>query len=210
MTDIDAAAVARTIAAAEHEVRRLGHAVVGTEHLLLGLLADEFSDVAALLRRAGVTASATRHMVAEVVVVAEVAAEAEPGAPIDLTARARRAIDRAGRFARRALADDVTDEHLLLGVLDVEGLACQVLRRLDVDPEQLRTALDDGPSTSTPPDPVGPEPVDDDPLAGPICADCGAPLATTLARTTVVTTDGVPVVVVHCGACGTALGALHE
>lgn len=206
MSDTDAPAVARAIVAAEDEVRRLGHTDVGTEHLLLGLLADEFGDAATLLRRAGVTAAAARHMVAEVVV-------AEPGAPPDaigLTARARRAIDRAGRFSRRALADDVTDEHLLLGMLDVEGLACQVLRRLAVDLEQLRTALDDGAGPTAAPGPEVSDEPDTQRPAEPTCAQCGAVLATTLTRTTVTAHDGTPIVVVHCGACGTALAALHE
>jgi ATP-dependent Clp protease ATP-binding subunit ClpC len=202
------AAVDRTIAAAEQEVRLLGHSDVGTEHLLLGLLADEFGDVATLLRRAGVTASAARHMVAEVVVAGP---GVDPAASIGLTARAQRAIDRAGRFSRRALADGITDEHLLLGVLDVEGLACQVLRRLDVDPEQLRIALGGRPDEGVAPEPSDePDESDTDAPAEPTCAQCGAPLATRLTRTTVTALDGTALVVVHCGACGAALAALHE
>ena len=43
----------------------MGYDRVGTEHLLLGILADEAGGAAGLLREAGATLSATRHKVRE-------------------------------------------------------------------------------------------------------------------------------------------------
>jgi ATP-dependent Clp protease ATP-binding subunit ClpA len=45
---------------AQAEARSLGHGYIGTEHLLLGLLADERELAAGVLREAGVTAEAVR------------------------------------------------------------------------------------------------------------------------------------------------------
>jgi ATP-dependent Clp protease ATP-binding subunit ClpC len=49
------------VAAATDEARRLAHERVGTEHLLLGLLADHDGGTASLLRDAGATLEAARH-----------------------------------------------------------------------------------------------------------------------------------------------------
>jgi ATP-dependent Clp protease ATP-binding subunit ClpA len=129
----------RAIAAAEREARELGHAVVGTEHLLLGLLADETSSASGALRDAGATLSAARAKVREAVGV-------RSGATIDeqaqtASARATRALGRAARFSHSRRAPTVTSEHLLEGVLDVEGTAGQVLRGIGVDVERLRARL---------------------------------------------------------------------
>ena len=62
------------------------------------------------------------------------------GDPI-FTARAKRAIERASRFSLQRWRH-VGTEHLLLGVLDVEGTACQVLRGLGVDVAGLRRTID--------------------------------------------------------------------
>jgi hypothetical protein len=58
------------------------------------------------------------------------------------TARASRALDRAIRFAFHDRTAAVGTVHVLLGILDVEGTACQVLRGLDVDVATLRTAAE--------------------------------------------------------------------
>ena len=59
------------------EARALDHIRVGTEHLLLGLLADDAGDAAEVLRAAGANLTAARHKVVEAVE----AVEAETGSP---------------------------------------------------------------------------------------------------------------------------------
>ena len=46
----------RTLRLADDEAARLGHEYIGTEHLLLGLLAEANGFAAAFLRESGVTA----------------------------------------------------------------------------------------------------------------------------------------------------------
>jgi ATP-dependent Clp protease ATP-binding subunit ClpA len=220
MPENQSTAVECVVASAAGEQRSLGHPRIGTEHLLLGLLDDRTREPAVLLSAAGVSLLAARHMVAEVVVPEP---GSEPADDPDFTPRARRALDRAGRFARRDLASDVTDLHVLLGVLDVEGLACQVLRRLGVDLSRLRSAaFGDGAldlahstsraSTAAPADAIEVAAETVRGGARPTCHGCGASLDGTLTVTTIEAIDvgGRPVGlrVAHCGACGGTIGVL--
>lgn len=212
MVRTPSAAVRRVVSSAAAEQRALGHPRIGTEHLLLGLLSDPGCESAELLTAAGVSLLAARHMVAEV--VAPESGSNPPESP-ELTPRAQRALDRAGRFARRDRAADVTDLHLLSGVLDVEGLACQVLRRLGVDLPRLRRAASGEGARDA--DTVAAAAVEDaeEAVGGgvrPTCPSCRASLDDTLTVTTVETSDvdGRPTELrlVQCGECGRAIGVL--
>ena len=191
----------RALALAEQEARLLGHDRVGTEHLLLGLLADESSAASSALREAGATIAAARRKVTEAV------GTGSPGAsPSSSSARASRAIGRAPRFARDLGADGVGSEHLLLAVLDVEGTAGQVLRGLGVDIDQLGNAL--GARTATAAREEHAHPVVS---VRPVCPGCRLTLDAAL-TVTPLPTSGSPdvhaVTVVSCPACGHALGVV--
>src|SRR5688572_21389707 len=137
----------RAVAMAAIEARDLGAARVGTEHLLLGLLAHAEGAAAKLLGASGVTLPSARRKVSEAVGQrqlsdADAARVRRPGDALERSARADRAIGRAFRFSHDAKSREVRTEHLLLGVLDVEGTAGQVLRGLGVDLEALRVAVE--------------------------------------------------------------------
>lgn len=196
----------RAVSLATAEARRLAHPRVGTEHLLLGLLAADGDATAHTLSTAGATLAAARHKVAEA--AGSESGEMPAGEPT-FTPRARRALERAGRFSRHSREAEVRTEHVLLGVLNVEGLACQVLRGLDVDLGRLRDALVERP-TETAPDLD--EPPAPRPTIRPRCAGCAAALDDTLIVTSMTgrrEAGGMtPVEIVSCGACGTVIGAV--
>jgi ATP-dependent Clp protease ATP-binding subunit ClpA len=196
------------------EARRLDHARVGTEHLLLGLLSDDDGEPADALRAAGVSLAAARHKVVEALGTGAGSLDSEA---LPFTSRAQRALERAGRFSRKENESEVSAGHVLLGVLDVEGLACQVLRGLGVDLVQIRHAVD-----STRAD-VPIEPVDDESsveveveveVVRPRCPSCQALLHDTLAEMLVpARREGAAtreVNVAFCAACGTALGVVRR
>ena len=204
----------RVVSLATAEARQLGHARIGTEHLLLGLLADTESDTAAALRGAGATLAAARFTVSEALTSTWDTPEVDE---LTYTPRAQRALERAGRFARRAREAEVTPDHVLLGVLDVEGLACQVMRGLGVDIGKLRATLvtTDDVVGEAPAEPAGPTAFPEDARVvdiRPRCRDCGADLDSNLSHTVVVARGGdgstTNVGLVYCGACGIALGAI--
>ena len=197
----------RVVSLATTEARALDHPRVGTEHLLLGLLSDEDGLPAEVLRTAGASLVAARHKVAEVS-----GGDAGPlnDDELPFTPRAQRALERAGRFSRQEREPEVTAGHLLLGVLDVEGLACQVLRRLGVDIVQLRHAV------AAPRADVVAVPVDEQPSVAtvrPQCPGCRAGLDDTLTETLIpARSEGGPttnVSVVSCAACGATLGVMR-
>jgi ATP-dependent Clp protease ATP-binding subunit ClpC len=190
---------------ATDEARRFGHDRVGTEHLVLGLLADADGGVSAVLRGAGATLDAARLKVVEVVGGTSGDAAAED---LPLSARARRALGRAGRFSRSDRSPSVGADHVLLGVLDVEGLGCQVLRGIGVDIAHLREAVEDARSgTGAAEVAAG----DAEPVA-PLCASCGASLDDALATRVLhparETGTAVRVLVLYCSACGVTAGVL--
>ena len=189
------------------EARSLDHSRVGTEHLLLGLLSDDEGEHADVLRAAGVTLTAARHKVVEALGTDAASPNSEA---LPFTSRAQRALERAGRFSRKEQEKEVTPGHVLLGVLDVEGLACQVLRGLGVDLVHLREAMLSGHPRARV------APVDEPPsveAVRPRCPNCYAPLDETLAEMLIpARRDGEPstnVAVVYCAACSTALGVVR-
>lgn len=177
--------------AAEAEARELGHVRIGTEHLLLALLADESGGASSMLRAAGATLAGARNKVAEAVVVRG----RPPSGSLPQSPRASRALVRAARFAHQDRCETPRSEHVLQGVLDVEGTANLVLRGLGVDVDALRVQLAGGEPAVAP--------VADEPAAPMRCPSCRAELD--LAATPV-TADATPATVFSCRACGHVLG----
>lgn len=187
------------VEAAAVAARELGARAIGTEHLLLGVLAGT-SDAARTLTAAGATVAATRAKVGET----SRGGRPADDAPVGLTPRATRAIGRAHRYSHGERSEEVDARHLLLGVLDIEGTAGQVLRGVGIDVGALRDTLlvqfDD--SSVVAESLAGA-------AAGPTCPHCAATIAD-VAFTTVPATgnDGrsADVVVFACRGCGVALG----
>jgi hypothetical protein len=134
---------------ADVEARRLGHGHLGTEHLLLGIVAEGQSEAARALMAAGATLQGCRELVAEAVGEQP---QVPPTDGLRLTERANRALERAARLARRRRDPLVETSHVLVSVLDVEGRAGQVLRGLGVDLVALRRAVEPGAAGAPSPD----------------------------------------------------------
>ena len=218
MLDRFDAASRRAVDLAAVEAQRLGHPYVGTEHLLLGLLAEGRNPAAVLLQAVGAPLSACREKVREALARRDLPAPPREAADLELTDRAARAMDRAGKLSLRLKSEQVEPAHLLTSVLDVEGTAGQVLRGLNVDltalrdqlagtaatPEAPPAAAGDGEdvAVAAPADHVVPRP-----RAEPVCAACGALLSSALSHTVLAAGDGTDFDVVYCSACGAGLGA---
>jgi ATP-dependent Clp protease ATP-binding subunit ClpC len=192
-------AALRVVHLSGDEARRLGHDYIGTEHVLLGVLADGTTPAAKTLIASGAKLDATRDKVAEVAGGKREAIDVED---LPFSDRARRALERASRRSLRRRADHVETDDILIGVIDVEGRAGQALRSLGVDPGTLREALEAKPAEDKGAD----RPV---PTPGPRCATCGAPLASALTYQVVVSTGDAAkdFLVAYCSACGSAIGA---
>ena len=128
------AAALGAIRLARESAAALGHAYVGSEHLLLGLAGQEFSPAAAALRAAGADSAALRAAVAQRV---------GTGVPVraphqGLTPNCCLAIQGAAAESRRLGQRAVNSEHLLLGLLrEQDSEAFLLLAHCGVDGEAL-------------------------------------------------------------------------
>jgi hypothetical protein len=129
---------------AQEEARTLAHGFVGTEHVLLGLLRVDRGIAARVLRENGVTLDAARSDVAAIVGSTSRGGPPQPPSPPSplsppFTPRAKKVLELAVREALQSGDDHVEPEHLLLGLIgEGGGVACQVLVRLGVSPQELR------------------------------------------------------------------------
>lgn len=132
------------------EAATLNSPIVGTEHLLVGLLRQRKGLATAALTGLGVTLEKARHCVEATRDLASGHPETEDLAPPGWAAeaqrpfsqRARQALEQALREAVR-LGDDRLDvEHLLLALLrDPDSRAVACLERLSVVPEMVEAEL---------------------------------------------------------------------
>lgn len=210
----------RAIALAEAEARALGHEHLGTEHLLLGILRDDAGPASEILREAGASFAAARHKVAEAVGADATRAAATSGA-LSPTPRAARAVARTLRLSHHRRSEEVLSHELLLGVLDVEGTACQVLRSLGVDIDHLREMLGGVAAfrATRESDPSQRRRTDTSAAAtavAPVCGGCGAGLEDTLVWTAVragsliASQAGRDAIAFSCARCGRVLGVAPE
>lgn len=123
----------RAILLSQEEAKKLKHNYVGTEHLLLGLIAEGTGVAAKALLESEVTIENARDEVINAI------GEGEYGADIlGFTPRTKRIFELGFIEARNLGHNYVGTEHLLLGLLaEGEGVAIVVLENLGVDIESL-------------------------------------------------------------------------
>ena len=125
----------RAIVLAQEEASLLGHDWIGTEHLLLGLLAEGDGVAAKALESLRVSLLAVRSQVEQIV-------GRRPGAPaghIPFTPRAKKVLELSLREALQLGHNYIGTEHILLGLVrEGEGLAAQVLVTLGADLSRVR------------------------------------------------------------------------
>jgi prophage maintenance system killer protein len=120
----------QTVNLAQEEARGLGHTYLGTEHLLLGLLAEGQGLAWRVLDGLGITAATVRGQIEAIIG----RGPDTPVGPIPFTPRSKRVLELARREAKGLGHNYVGTEHLLLGLVrEGEGVAAQALARLGAD-----------------------------------------------------------------------------
>jgi ATP-dependent Clp protease ATP-binding subunit ClpC len=120
---------------AGEEACRLNHQYIGTEHILLGLIAEDSGSAANVLDALGITATAIQNGVEAFV---QRGSGPASSTAYPLTPRSERVIELA-RDEARASAQQLDTEHLLVALLDEpDGVASRVLHLLGVKPDELR------------------------------------------------------------------------
>ncbi|MEB3826940.1 ATP-dependent Clp protease ATP-binding subunit [Phormidium sp. CCY1219] len=125
----------KAIMLAQQEARRLGHNFVGTEQILLGLIAEGTGIAAQVLKTMGVNLKDARMEVEKIIGRGSGFVPAE----IPLTPRAKSILEQSLQEASQLGHTYIGTEHLLLGLTaSREGVAVKVLEKFGVDPDQIR------------------------------------------------------------------------
>ncbi|PKN91178.1 MAG: NDP-hexose 4-ketoreductase [Chloroflexi bacterium HGW-Chloroflexi-6] len=145
----------RVLSLAHQEAERAHHNLIGTEHLLIGLIEEEGGVAGRVLREMGLEAPRVREM------VMRLTGEGHnpPGERIELAADTQQVLELAVEEARRMGHHYIGTEHLLLGLILIEGTATETLRRLGLTPDEIRRQtrriLQESSSATPPPAPAG-------------------------------------------------------
>ena len=125
----------KVLTLSSEEAIRLKHNYVGTEHLLLGLVAEGEGVAARVLQNLGVALDDVRKRVEYLIGRGEQTVTP----PIGLTPRAKKVIELAVEEARYLGHHYIGTEHMLLGLIrEGEGIGPKVLEMLKVNLEQAR------------------------------------------------------------------------
>jgi len=127
------------MALADREAHRLGHQVIGTEHILLGLAKEGTGVGANVLKTLDVDPHDIRH---EVETLVKRGPDIVTAKRLPLTPSAKKTVEYAIVEARNLRHNYVGTEHLLLGLLrEAAGGAAVVLARLGVEVEAARRGV---------------------------------------------------------------------
>jgi ATP-dependent Clp protease ATP-binding subunit ClpC len=204
---------------AQEEARALNHSFIGTEHILLGLLAEGDGLAARALRSLGLSTEDVRAKVEEIVG----GSVSTPVGSRPFTPRSKKVLELALREALLLDHGYIGTEHILLGLVrEGNGVATTVLAELGVELGWVRQAVNSlmtgGPEVqigqrAEQPDVAAPP---ERPAAQPSCPRCRGNLAESARfRTMAIPEDSdgaesLPVHVVYCLFCGTTLHMLKQ
>jgi hypothetical protein len=123
----------QAVVTAQEEARALGHGHVGTEHLLLGVLAQDVP-VAASLREIGVTPEGTRSRLEP--------GDEQPKGQMRFAPEAKAAFELALRESTKLGDSIIAPRHMVLGIAGVDaGRGFDILRAAEPDEAKLRRCI---------------------------------------------------------------------
>jgi ATP-dependent Clp protease ATP-binding subunit ClpC len=144
----------RAVVRAQEEARLLNHDYIGTEHILLGLLAERACAAARALGSLNVTLEAAREQVREI--VGQGSQEQGQRGHIPFTPRAKKVLELSLREALNLRSEIIGTEHLLLGLIDEgDGVGAQILDRLGAPAETVRERVTELARTEPEAEPAG-------------------------------------------------------
>lgn len=131
----------KVLVLAQEEARTLHQPYVGTEHVLLALMKEQDGLAAQVLDKLGVKYDAAVQCVRQIVTIDE---STDVSGHLSFTPRVKRVLENSLREAMQMGKSYISTEHLLLGIVrENEGTAIDVLARLGVTGDAIRSALND-------------------------------------------------------------------
>jgi ATP-dependent Clp protease ATP-binding subunit ClpC len=129
----------KAVVLAQEEARRMKQNLVGSEQVLLGIIAEGNSDSSKILSELGVNIKEARQVVEGLVG----SGSDNVPANIPFTPRAKRIFEQALQIARQQTHQSILPEHILLAMTQEEGVATKVLNQLGVDSQQVKNRLEE-------------------------------------------------------------------
>ncbi len=131
----------KVLVLAQDEARQLHQPYVGTEHILLGLIKEKEGLAAQALDRLDVKYDAVVQTIRQVVTIDD---DTDVSGHLSFTPRVKRVLENALREAMQMGQSYISTEHLLLGIVrEGEGTALDVLGRLGISGDDVRSGLND-------------------------------------------------------------------
>jgi len=128
----------RCLVSAQKAAQSLGHAYIGTEHMLLGILEEKDSLGARSLQEHGLSESSARKEIESIVGVVV----RPPTIEMVFTPMAKRAIELAFEEARQLGHAYIGTEHLVLALMRVdEGVAARVILNVADERQTIRDTI---------------------------------------------------------------------
>ncbi|KKB99160.1 hypothetical protein AWC17_09750 [Mycobacterium nebraskense] len=128
----------QAVVLAQQEARARHHDYIGTEHLLLGLIAEKDDPIVHALHTLGLEAPAIRDKLEEMRPPGAVRARGH----IPFTPRAKTALERSGIEAQLHSHAYIDAEHILWGLSrQTDATATKALARMGATPERIRQQL---------------------------------------------------------------------
>lgn len=131
----------KVLVLAQDEARGLRQPYVGTEHILLGLIKEKEGLAAQAIERMNVSYDDVVQAIREVSSIDE---SADVSGHLAFTPRVKRVLENSLREAMQMGQSYISTEHLLLGIVrEGEGTALDVLSRLGVSGDDVRSTMND-------------------------------------------------------------------
>ncbi|MDA8223508.1 ATP-dependent Clp protease ATP-binding subunit [Desulfosporosinus sp.] len=123
----------KVLAIAHDAAKRMSHQVIGTEHILLGLIQEGEGIAAQALTGMNLDLAKIQNQIEQITGVGQ-PSKGEVG----FTPRVKRVLELANEEAHRQEVNYIGTEHLLLGlIMEGEGIAARILANLNVSPERV-------------------------------------------------------------------------
>lgn len=124
---------------AQELAMELGHAYIGTEHLLYGLVEEGTGVASKVLQNQDITSEKVREEIEEIVGVGEPIEDIEQ---MSFTPRSKRVIESAFLEARKIGTEYIGTEHLLIGIMkEGDSVATRIILEEEANPQMLYNEL---------------------------------------------------------------------
>src|SRR6056297_510457 len=144
MIDRFSSTARKVVMKAQEESNMMNHNLIGTEHLLIGLIAIEEGLASKALKSVGLTYDRVKKKVLEMIGLGQESTKSNkmPPQAIAITPRVKKVFELATLAAQKLNHSHIGTEHLLMGLINEgEGVALRIMKDLGADQQKIKQEL---------------------------------------------------------------------